>query len=42
MKIGILLPSYDNVNSYVSHIYRKYKDLDRNNKTCLPGCKEVA
>ena len=29
----MLLPSSCNVNDYVTHIYRKYEDLDENNKT---------
>lgn len=29
----ILLPSSDNLNDYVAQNYRKYTDLDGNNKT---------
>ena len=33
----ILLPLWDNVNDYVAHNYRKYADLDRNNRPCGAG-----
>ena len=38
----ILLPSPDNVNDYVTHIYRKYGELDDSNKAELQtGRSEV-
>ena len=36
----ILLPSSDNINDYVTNVYRKSADLDRNNRTCRTGSKE--
>ena len=38
----ILLPSLGKLNGYVTHIYSKYVDLDRSNRTCQPGWEEVA
>ena len=40
LRFEILLTSSDNVNDYVVHVYRKYMDLDPNNKTCRPGSEK--
>ena len=37
----ILFPLLDNINDYVALIYRKYVDLDRNNRIFRPGEKKL-
>ena len=37
----ILFPSSGNVNDFATHIYRKYEHLERKNRACRPGRKEV-
>ena len=37
----ILFPSLENVNDFATHIYRKYQHLERKNRACRPGQKEV-
>ena len=36
-----LFPLLDNINDYVVLIYRKYVDLDRNNRIFRPGEKKL-
>ena len=35
-----LFPLSENVNNYAAHIWRKYLNLDGNNKICGPGWEE--
>ena len=37
----ILLPVLGSVNDFVAHIQRKYADLDRNKRTCVPGQEDI-
>ena len=30
------------INDYLTHIYRKQLDLDKNNRTCGPGWKAIS